>query len=89
MILMMMMMMMMMMIVVMVMIFMMSYIFFLPITSPTFVQPPQVITPHPRFQAFVANIRHRKGAKAMEKERIPNRCSLDDDDDDVFIYIYR
>ena len=23
----------------------------------------QVITPHPRFLAFVANIRHRKGAK--------------------------
>ena len=28
----------------------------------------KVITPHPRFQAFVANIRHRKGAKAMGKE---------------------
>lgn len=25
--------------------------------------PDEVITPHPRFQAFVANIRHRKGAK--------------------------
>ena len=45
----------------------------------------KVITPHPRFQAFVANIRHRKGAKAMGKE--PTEPLFIDFDGDWIVFL--